>query len=157
MHCLRTSDRTLSCSWRFSQKLERILTVCGTSPLHVCIHHWAKRSVFKHVGHGKSLPGCFSSRRQESSDSFLRISPWLVSRLVFLSISGYIWEVSLNPSVNWLGKLGAGSCQRPQCRRPRTVHLSVREQRGSTPHNAWWTNFRSSGRILRQNCGFVQS
>ena len=38
-----------------------------------------KRSVFEHVGHGQSLPGCISGRRQESLDSFLRVSPWLVS------------------------------------------------------------------------------
>ena len=147
MHCLRTSDRTLCCSWRVSRKLERIWTVCGTSPLHVCIHHWAKRSVFKHVGHGKVTTRLFFPFADKNPLTvFLRISPQLVSRLVFLSVSGSIGEVSLNdPSVNWLGKLGAaGSCQRPQCRRPRTVHVSVREQRGSTPHNAWWTNFRSS-------------
>ena len=70
----------------------------------------------------------------------------------------FLLEVSLNhPSVNWLRKLGAGSCQRPQCRRPRTLHVSVREERGSTAHGAWRTNFRSSGTIIRQNCGFVQS
>ena len=27
---------------------------------------------------------------------------------------------------------------------------------GSIAHDVWWTNFRSSGTILRQNCGFVQ-
>ena len=34
---------------------------------------------FEHVGHGQSLPGCFSGRRQESLDSFLRIPLRLVS------------------------------------------------------------------------------
>ena len=48
------------------------------------------------------------------------------------NVSFSIWEMSLNhPSVNWLSKLGAGSCQRPQCRRPRTLHVSVREERRS--------------------------
>ena len=40
--------------------------------------------------------------------------------------------------------------------RPRMLHVSVPEERGSTAHDVWWTNFRSSGTILRQNCGFVQ-
>ena len=69
------------------------------------------------------------------------------SRLVLLSVSGSIWEVSLD----------IGSCQRPQCRRPRTPHVNVREERGSTAHDVWWTNFRSSGTIIRHNCGHVQS
>ena len=30
-------------------------------------------------------------------------------------------------------------------------------ERASTSHDAWWNNFRSSGTILRQCCGFVQS
>ena len=81
-----------------------------------------------------------------------------VSRLVFLSVSGSIWEVSLNhPSVNWLSKLDADFCQRPRCRRPRMLHVNVPEERGSAAHDVWWTYFRSSGTILRQNCGFVQS
>ena len=38
---------------------------------------------------------------------------------LFLNISGSIWEVTLNrPTVNWLSKLGADFCQRPQRRRP---------------------------------------
>ena len=94
----------------------------------MCGHHWTKRSVFEHVGHGQS-------------PSFSLVG---VSRLVFLSVSGSIWEVSLNiPSVNCLSKLDVGSCQRPQCRRPRTLHVNVREERGSTAHDVWWTNFRS--------------
>ena len=49
-----------------------------------------------------------------------------VSRLVFLSVSGSIWEVSLNhPSVNWLSKLDVDFCQRPQCRR--TCRRSVED------------------------------
>ena len=32
-------------------------------------------------------------------------------------------------SVIWLSKLDVGSCQRPQCRRPRTLHVNVREDR----------------------------
>ena len=43
--------------------------------------------------------------------------------------------------MKWLSKLGAGSCQRPQCRRPRTPHASVREECGSTAHDAWWIKF----------------
>ena len=44
---------------------------------------------------------------------------------------GVPWEVSLNrPSVNWLSKLDVGSCQRPQCRRPRTLHVNVRTTSG---------------------------
>ena len=79
-----------------------------------------------------------------------------VSRLVFLNVSGLIWEVSLNhPSVNWLSKLDVDFSQRRQCRRPRMLHVSVPEERGSIAHDVWWTNFRSSGTILRQNCGFV--
>ena len=64
----------------------------------------------KNVGHGQSLPGCLSGRRQESLDSILRIPPWLgVSHLVFLNVSGSTWEVSLNhPSLNWLSKLDVG-------------------------------------------------
>ena len=50
--------------------------------------------------------------------------------------------MSLNrPSVNCLSKLDVGSCQRPQCRRPRTLHVNVREERESTAHDVWWTNF----------------
>ena len=33
------------------------------------------------------------------------------------------------------------------------LHVNVPEERGSTSHDVWWTNFRSSGTILRQNCG----
>ena len=43
------------------------------------------------------------------------------------------------------------TCQRHQCRRPRMLHVNVPEERGSTAHDAWWTNFRSSGTILGQN------
>ena len=53
--------------------------------------------------------------------------------------------------------VGAGSCQRPQCRRPRMLHVSEREERGSTAQDVWWTKFQSSGTITRQNCGIVQS
>ena len=42
-------------------------------------HHWRKLFVFEYVGHGQSLPSCFSDRRQKSLDGFLRIPPWLVS------------------------------------------------------------------------------
>ena len=102
--------------------------------------------------------GCLSGRRQESPDSFLRIFSLVgVSHLVFLNVSGSTWEVSLNhPSVNCLSKLDVDFCQRRQCRRPRMLHVSVPEERGSTADDVWWTNFRSSGTILRQNCGFVQ-
>ena len=31
------------------------------------------------------------------------------------------------------------------------LHVNVREERGSTAHDVWWTNFRPSGTILRQN------
>ena len=48
-------------------------------------------------------------------------------------------------------------CQRHQFRRPRMLHVNVPEERGSTAHDVWWTTFRLSGTILRQNCGFVQS
>ena len=54
-------------------------------------------------------------------------------------------------------QLDVVSCQRPQCRRPRTLHVNVRQERGSTAHDVWLTHFRSSGTILRQNCGLVQS
>ena len=54
-----------------------------------------------------------------------------------------------HPSVNWLSKLDVDFCQRPQCRRPRMLHVNVPEERGSTVHDVWWTNFRSSGTILR--------
>ena len=80
-----------------------------------------------------------------------------VSHLVFLNVSGSTWEVSLNhPSVNWLSKLDVEFCQRHQCRRPSVLHVSVPEERGSTAHDVWWTFFRSSGTILRQNCGLTQ-
>ena len=73
----------------------------------------------------------------------------VVSRLVFLSVSGSIWEVSLNHhSVNWLSKLGASSCQRPQCRRSRNPHVSMREERGSTAHDVWWTSFNQVERLF---------
>ena len=37
------------------------------------------------------------------------------------------------------------------------THVSAREELGSTALNVWWMSFQSSGTILRQNCGFVQS
>ena len=43
-----------------------------------------------------------------------------------------------------------------QCRRPRMLHASVPEERGSIALDVWWTNFRPSATIIRQNCGFVQ-
>ena len=62
-----------------------------------------------------------------------------ITRWVFLNVSVSIWEVSLNrPSVNWPSKLDVVSCQRPQCRRPRTLHVSAREERGSTAQDVWW-------------------
>ena len=45
-------------------------------------------------------------------------------------------------SVNWLSKLGAGFLPAAQCRRPRTPHVSAWEERRSTAHNVWWTNFQ---------------
>ena len=67
-----------------------------------------------------------------------------VSRLVFLSVSVSIWEVNLNhPSVNWLSKLDAAFCQRPQCRQLKTLHVSVLEERGNIAHDVWWSSFQS--------------
>ena len=69
--------------------------------------------------------------------------------------SGSIWEVSLDdPSVNWRSKLGAGSCQRPQCRQPRTPHERAR---GAWKYRArrLVDLFSISGTILRQNCAVL--
>ena len=50
---------------RFTQTLDRVRTMCGTSSLHVCGHHWRKRSVFDYVGHGHSLLECADATRRE--------------------------------------------------------------------------------------------